>query len=135
VRLELLAQFAGKFEIVDDLLLGHVDNHSRSLVNAVNFGSKPLEPPPLDETGKPSGGPANRRSEPWSNMKKVLEAGRFSLPDDDALQADLVSTGYKHTSGSAKNTRQQSGETKKKNLVMWRAASRRWRISKRGGSL
>ena len=72
--------------------------HSRSIVNAVNFGSKPIEPAPLDETGKPSGGPANRRSELWSNMKKVLEAGRFSLPDDDALQADLVSTGYKHTS-------------------------------------
>jgi hypothetical protein len=72
--------------------------HSRSVVNAVNFGSKPIEPAPLDETGKPSGGPANRRSELWSNMKKVLEEGRFSLPDDDALQADLVSTGYKHTS-------------------------------------
>ena len=72
--------------------------HSRSLVQAVNFGGKPVEPPQLDETGRPSGGPANRRSELWSNMKKVLEAGRFQLPDDDALQADLVSTGYKHTS-------------------------------------
>ena len=72
--------------------------HSRSLVNAVNFGSKAVEPAPIDETGKPSGGPANRRSELWSNMKKVLEAGRFSLPDDDALQADLVSTGFKYTS-------------------------------------
>jgi hypothetical protein len=72
--------------------------HSRSIVNAVNFGSKPVELPPLDEAGRPSGGPANRRSELWSNMKKVLEEGRFSLPDDDALQADLVSTGYKHQS-------------------------------------
>ena len=72
--------------------------HSRSLINAVNFGSKPTEPAPLDELGRPSGGPANRRSEIWSNMKKVLEDGRFSLPDDDALQADLVSCGYKFTS-------------------------------------
>src|SRR5215471_14154699 len=37
--------------------------HSRSLINAVNFGGKPLEPPPIDETGKPGGGPANRRAE------------------------------------------------------------------------
>jgi hypothetical protein len=32
-------------------------------INAVNFGSKPVEPPPLDDSGKPSGGPANRRAE------------------------------------------------------------------------
>ena len=72
--------------------------HSRDLVQAVNFGGKPVEPPALDETGKPAGGPANRRSEMWGNMKKVLEAGRFSLPDSDSLQADLVSCGYKFTS-------------------------------------
>jgi hypothetical protein len=34
----------------------------------------------------------------WSNLKKALEAGRFSLPDSDSLQADLVSVGYKYTS-------------------------------------
>src|SRR5262245_14609193 len=45
--------------------------HSRSLVSAVNFGSKPTEIPPLDERGLPAGGPANRRSELWFNMKKV----------------------------------------------------------------
>ena len=28
-----------------------------SLVNAVNFGGKPIESPPLDEMGKPAGGP------------------------------------------------------------------------------
>ena len=72
--------------------------HSRSLVNAVNFGGKPVEPPPLDETGKPSGGAANRRAEMWSNLKKALEAGRFQLPDRDSLQADLVSAGYKYNS-------------------------------------
>jgi hypothetical protein len=72
--------------------------HRRSLVNAVNFGGKPVEPPPLDETGKPAGGPANRRAEMWSNLKRALEAGRFSLPDRDSLQADLVSCAYKFTS-------------------------------------
>jgi hypothetical protein len=68
--------------------------HRRSLVNPVNFGGKPMEPPPLDEKGKPGGGPANRRAEMWSNLKKALQAGRFSLPDRDSLQADLVSAGY-----------------------------------------
>ena len=31
-------------------------------------------------------------------MKKVLEEGRFSLPDSDSLQADMVSVGYKYQS-------------------------------------
>jgi hypothetical protein len=56
------------------------------------------QPPPLDEKGNPAGGPANRRAEMWSNLKKALEAGRFCLPDRDSLQADLVSCGYKFTS-------------------------------------
>jgi hypothetical protein len=72
--------------------------HSRSVVNAVNFGGKPISPQPFDEAGNPAGGPANRRAEMWSTMKEVLERGRFSLPDDEALQADLVSRGYKHRS-------------------------------------
>jgi len=71
--------------------------HSRSLINAVNFAGKPLEPPPIDETGKPGGGPANRRAELWQNMKNALQ-GRFQLPDSDTLQADLVSVGYKYQS-------------------------------------
>lgn len=66
-------------------------------VNAVNFGGKPIEPPPLDEAGKPAGGPANRRAELWSNMKTALQ-GRFSLPDSDTLHADLTSVGYKYMS-------------------------------------
>jgi hypothetical protein len=71
--------------------------HSRSLINAVNFGGKPIEPPPLDETGKPAGGPANRRSEMWQNLKNAL-SGRLQLPDSDSLQADLISVGYKYQS-------------------------------------
>jgi hypothetical protein len=71
--------------------------HDSSVVVAINFGSKPIEPPPYDETGKPSGGPLNRRAELWSNMKNALQ-GRFSIPDDDALHADLTSCGYKYDS-------------------------------------
>ena len=61
----------------------------------MNFGGKPIEPPALGESGKPAGGPANRRAELWSNLKKVLE-GRFSLPDSDSIHADLTSVGYKY---------------------------------------
>jgi hypothetical protein len=71
---------------------------NRRVLNAVNFGGKPVEPPPLDEKGNPAGGPANRRAEMWSNLKKALEGGRFCLPDKESLQADLVSCGYKYTS-------------------------------------
>ncbi len=72
---------------------GHGD-----VVTAINFGSKPVDPPPLDDTGKASGGPLNRRAEMWLNMKNVLQQGRFSIPDDDALHADLTSCGYKYDS-------------------------------------
>jgi hypothetical protein len=71
--------------------------YSRSQVNAVNFGGKAVELPPLDEMGKPAGGPANRRAELWANLKTALQ-GRFQLPDSDSLQADLVSCGYKFQS-------------------------------------
>jgi hypothetical protein len=68
-----------------------------SVVNAVNFGGKPTEPPPLDETGKPAGGPANRRAELYVNLRNALE-GQISLPDSTSLQGDLTSIGYKFTS-------------------------------------
>ena len=71
--------------------------HDSSVISAVNFGGKPIEPPPLDETGKPGGGPANRRAELWQNMKNALQ-GRFNIPDDDALHSDLTSCGYKYDS-------------------------------------
>jgi hypothetical protein len=61
----------------------------------VNFGGKPIEPPPLYEAGKPAGGLANGRAELWSNMKQALQ-GRFSLPDSDIFHADLTSVGYKY---------------------------------------
>jgi hypothetical protein len=88
--------------------------HRRNVVQPVNFGGKPLEPAPLDETGRPAGGSFNRRSEMWSNAKKALEAGRFSLPDSDSLQADLVSVGYKYTS---------DGKLLQMKPMAWRCAS------------
>src|SRR6266446_3194141 len=58
---------------------------------------KPVEPPPFDETGRPAGGPANRRAELYVNLRNALE-GRFSLPDSTTLQGDLTSIGYRFTS-------------------------------------
>jgi hypothetical protein len=68
-----------------------------SVINAVNFGGKPVEPPPVDEKGKPAGGPLNRRAELYANMKKCLE-GTFSIPDKDSIHADLCSVGYRYDS-------------------------------------
>jgi hypothetical protein len=68
-----------------------------NVVYAVNFGGKPTEPAPLDENGKPAGGPANRRAELYVNLRTALE-GEVSLPDSTSLQGDLTSIGYKFTS-------------------------------------
>jgi len=72
-----------------------------SIVVPVNFGSAPLEPPPLDEHGKPSGGPANRRAEMWMKSKQWLEdpAGA-QIPDSDALQADACGPSYRYDSNT-----------------------------------
>jgi hypothetical protein len=48
------------------------------VINRVNCGGKPVEPPPFDETGKPAGGPANRRAEMWLNLNC---RGHFAIPD------------------------------------------------------
>ena len=69
------------------------------IVRAVNFGSSPLEPQPLDEAGKPRGGPRNRRAEMWMRSKEWLEdVGGADLPDSDSLQADACGPGYKYDS-------------------------------------
>jgi hypothetical protein len=75
-----------------------VEQGHGNVATAVNFGGKPVEPPPFDEKGKPAGGPLNRRSEMWGFLKEALQEGRFSLPDSDSLQADLCSVGYKFDS-------------------------------------
>ena len=72
--------------------------HTRSLILPVNFGSKAVELPSLREAGIPAIAYANRRAEIWANMRAALEEGRFQIPDDEALQADLVSCGYSYRS-------------------------------------
>lgn len=68
-------------------------------VRAINFGSSPLEPPPMDEHGKPKGGYLNRRAEMWGKSKEWLaEPGGVDVPDSDALQADACAPGYKYDS-------------------------------------
>jgi hypothetical protein len=70
-----------------------------NIVVAVNFGSSPLEPQPLDEDGKPKGGYVNRRAEMWGKSKEWLqEPAGVIIPDDDALHADGVAPGYKYDS-------------------------------------
>lgn len=70
-------------------------------IRAINFGSEPFEPPPLDENGKPKGGYKNRRAEMWGKSKDWLEdVGGADIPDSDTLQADACSPGYKYDSYS-----------------------------------
>lgn len=69
------------------------------VVRAINFGSAPLEPQPLDEDGRPKGGYVNRRGEMWGKSKDWLqEPGGVDIPDRDALQADACAPGYKYDS-------------------------------------
>lgn len=69
------------------------------IVTAVNFGSSPLEPQPIDENGRPKGGPLNRRAEMWMQSRQWLEepAG-VSIPDSDSLQADACGPAYSYDS-------------------------------------
>jgi hypothetical protein len=97
---------------------GHSD-----VVTAVNFGSKAVEPPPLDETGKPSGGNANRRAELWNNMKTALQGLHFSIPDSDSLHADLTSVGYKYDS-SGRLARVKSRHAQARDAITRRSGRR-----------
>ena len=74
--------------------MGHGD-----IVRSVNFGSSPMEPEPLDENGKPKGGPLNRRAEMWLKSKEWLEdQASAQIPDNDSLQADACGPGYTYDS-------------------------------------
>jgi hypothetical protein len=65
-------------------------------VTAINFGSKPFEPPPFE-----GGGPVNRRAEMWMQSKEWLEGeAGVCIPDDDALQADACGPTYKYDSNT-----------------------------------
>jgi hypothetical protein len=69
------------------------------IVRAINFGSAPLEPEPVDEAGRPKGGYVNRRAEMWGKSRDWLDdpAG-VSVPDTDTIQADACAPGYKYDS-------------------------------------
>jgi len=58
-------------------------------ISLVNFGSTPLDQRKYK----------NRRAEMWGELNEWLESEeKTELPDDDYLQADLVSVGFKYTS-------------------------------------
>jgi hypothetical protein len=76
--------------------LKHMGPRYSNIVEAVNFGSAPFEPPPRDELGRPMGGPLNRRAEIWLKSKEWLELdGGVQVPDSDSLQADACGPGYR----------------------------------------
>lgn len=67
------------------------------IVIGVNFGSAPLETPPVDKDGRPMAGPANRRAEMWMKSRDWLQdAGGADIPDTDALQADACGPAYRY---------------------------------------
>jgi transcriptional regulator with XRE-family HTH domain len=79
--------------------LRHMGEPYSEIVEAVNFGSPPFEPTPLDEQGRPSGGPLNRRAEVWGKSKEWLELpGGVQIPDSDSLQADACGPTYRYDS-------------------------------------
>lgn len=65
------------------------------VVRAVNAQGKPFHPPGKDEVG-----PVNRRAEMWMAMKAWLEDPDMpsDIPNDDALQGDLLAPGFRYTS-------------------------------------
>ena len=66
-------------------------------VAAVNFGSAPFDPNPLDRDGRAMAGPLNRRAEMWSASRDWLrDPAGVSIPDTDSLQADATAPGYRY---------------------------------------
>jgi len=63
---------------------GYGGSFGSGKLNAINFGSKPIGPPALDDTGKASGGPANRRAEmaalPAAQIKLATVSRRTRKP-------------------------------------------------------
>jgi hypothetical protein len=83
--------------VYDQLM--HMGEPYSKVVKAVNFGSSPFEPQPLDDQGRPSGGPLNRRAEMWMKSKEWLEdVAGANIPDSDSIQADACGPGYKYDS-------------------------------------
>lgn len=81
--------------VYDQLM--HMGEPYNKLVKAVNFGSAPFEPQPLDDQGRPNGGPLNRRAEMWMKSKEWLaDPAGVQIPDSDNLQADACGPTYKY---------------------------------------
>jgi hypothetical protein len=77
--------------------LKHLGEPYATIVEAVNFGSSPLDPAPLDEQGRPYGGPLNRRAELWLKSRQWLEdAAGVQIPDSDSLQVDACGPAYRY---------------------------------------
>jgi len=75
--------------------LQHMGAPYSEIVEAVKFGALPLGPPPLDEQGRRSGGPLNRRAEMWMKSKQWLEHPEgVQVPDSESLQADACGPRY-----------------------------------------
>lgn len=67
------------------------------IVEPVNFGGEPQDPPRMTDDGELIPGPKNRRAEMWLRMRDWLEDPMGAdIPDDDALHADLSAPGYRH---------------------------------------
>ena len=67
------------------------------LVEGVNFGGSPQESTSLNSKGEMIPGPRNRRAEMYMRSKDwLIDDGGADLPDDDALHADAVASGYKY---------------------------------------
>lgn len=81
---------------VVDILHSWGHPYSR-IVEAVDFGGSPQDPPKVGSDGKPLPGPKNRRAEMWSRSRDWLdEEGGVSIPDDDPLHADACAPGYRY---------------------------------------
>jgi hypothetical protein len=79
--------------------LRHLGPPYSKIVEQVNFGAAPIDPPPLDDRGQPAGGPRNRRAELWLKSRQWLEEpGGVQIPDSDALQADACGPKYGYDS-------------------------------------
>jgi len=66
----------------------------------INFASKSSEAPVTDANGREQFQFANMRSAIYGHLWTAL-AGRFKLPDDEALHSELIACGYKHQSSGA----------------------------------
>jgi len=99
----------GTFDLLRDW--GFADQGGAKIVRAVNFGSKPFQPPQIDQSGRELPGPKNRRAEMWQASKDWLaDIDGVDIPNDDSLQADALAPGKRY------DTQQKMLLTQKKEI-------------------